>query len=447
MNPDIFLDLGKIPPQATDIEEAVLGAMIIEPVCIDLVNEILPSVAFYKDSNRIICEAIYSLKKSGNPIDLLTVIEELKRIKKLDEIGGPYHLTQLTNTIAGSYHVEYHARIVLEKYLSREVIRLSYESLKNGFDERMSVDDLITENQKELTRLIEMVAGNNNRSLIDIISQSLDEIHKAKENPEKAFGVPTPIMELNDVTGGWQKGDLIILAGRPSRGKTAFALANIRSACEAGKSAIVFSIEMKDTQLMKRLIWSFGFDPDEAGGIVSRWNLDIDEKTNIGVPYIINNCRAIKRMKGLDFVVIDYLGLMDLPKGDNRAYQIGDITRALKNMAKELDVPVLLLCQLSREIEKRGNKKHELSDLRDSGNIEQDADIVLFISRPFLDGTLYDKNDESTEFLTVLEIAKNRNGKCPVTIKARHNEQVNYYTDWSTQEYKGYFGGSQPDVF
>jgi replicative DNA helicase len=384
------------------------------------------------------------LKQRGNPIDILTVSNELKKGNRLDQVGGVYHLTQLTNSIASSAHAEFHARVVLERYLSREIINLASETLNKAFDTSISVDDLFIHNQKELIRLTEMIAGNNNRTLIDIISQSLDEIHKVKENPETSFGVPTPLSELNNITGGWQRGDLIILAGRPSRGKTAFALANIRSACEAGKSAVIFSIEMKDTQLMKRLIWSFGTDPDEAGGIISRWDLSIDEKPNIGVPYIVNNCRAIKRTKGLDFVVIDYLGLMDLPKGDNRAYQIGDITRALKNMAKEMDVPVFLLCQLSREIEKRGKKKHELSDLRDSGNIEQDADIVLFISRPFLDGTLSDKNDESTEFLTVLEVAKNRNGKCPVTIKARHNEKVNHYEDWEAKEYLGYFGGSQP---
>ena len=442
-------EIDKIPPQAIELEEAVLGAMLIDQSCIDVVMSTIPIEAFYRDNHRVICNAIFTLKRTSKAIDLYTVSEQLKTDGKLDIVGGPYFLTQLTNKVAGSYNTEYHCKVLLDKYLSRELIRISTELNESAYNQTNEPDELITNAQKSLTGLMDMIGGNLNRNLLDIITESLDQIEMARSHPEEAFGVPTPLAQLNTITNGWQKSDLIILAGRPSRGKTAFALANVRSACEAGKSVLVFSLEMKDTQLMKRLIWSHDVIPNEAGGKISRWKLDIDQRAGIDVNYITSNCRAMKRTKGLDLVVIDYLQLMKLPKGDNRTYQIGDVTNALKTLAKDLDIPVILLSQLNRDIERRTNREPEMSDLRESGNIEQDADVVLFVSRPIMDGIEEDKDGNSTELMTVLKLAKHRNGKCPVRIKARNNAMVNFYSDWdeTTYEYQKHIGGSQPDKF
>ena len=445
---EIMQDLGKIPPQAIELEEAILGAMIVEPSCIDVVQELIPSDAFYKDTHRVVCEAIFSLKKQSYPVDLLTVTEQLKKEGKLDIVGGPYFLAQLTSKVATSAHVEFHCKVVLEKYLAREIIRYSSDIQERASDNMYSIDDLLAESETGLKEIMQYLNRNIKRSLLDIISQSLDEIRFAKEHPDQAFGIPSPLEAVNRLTNGWQNSDLIILAGRPSRGKTAFALANIRTCCEAGKRALMFSLEMKDTQLMKRLIWSHGIDPDEAGGKISRWNLDVDQTGGIDASYIVNTCRSIKRIKGLDFVVVDYLQLMAMGKGENRNYQIGDIMAALKNLAKELDIPIMLLSQLNRDIEKRTSREPEMSDLRESGNIEQDADVVVFITRPWMDGILEDKDGNSTEYITVLKFSKHRNGKCGVKIKARNNEKVNFYEDWETynSEFR-YLGGSQPDAF
>jgi len=447
MNNQLY-DLGKIPPQAIDMEEAVIGAMINDPICIDTVKTMLTPDAFYKESNRYVCEAIFTIHKASNPVDLLTILNELKRVTKLEQIGGPYYLTQLSSSVASSANVEYHARIVQEKYISREVIRLSLIGQERAFDESMDILDTIAENQKHMDELMELLVGKHTRSLLDIISETLDELTKSREH---TFGVPTPLTTLNNLINGWQPADLVILAGRPSRGKTAFALANVRSACEARKRVAVFSLEMKDTQLMKRLIYSMDKNYEEAGGIISTWNLDIFEKGGVDINYIVGNSRLIKRTKGLDMIVIDYLGLMRLPKAENRAYSIGEATRALKALAKELNVPIMLLAQLNREIEKRTNHTHSLSDLRESGDIEQDADMVIFISRPVMDGVTEDKDGNSTEFLTVIQVEKHRNGKAPERIKARNNDRVNYYSDWDEPDYnrpaRDYTRSSGPDQF
>jgi replicative DNA helicase len=439
---NLSYELGKIPPQATELEEAVLGAMILESESIDRVKALIPPEAFYKESHRIICEAIYDLHKRIDPVDTLTLVEELKQRGKLDQVGGPYFLTQLTDKVASAAHVEYHAKVVLEKYVSREVIRLSTNGQEQAFRSDVDIMETIAEALKSLDGLLEMVVGKHNRTLVDIITDTLDELNRPKD---QLFGVPTPLTTLNILTNGWQPADLIILAGRPSRGKTAFALANVRTACEAGKNVAVFSLEMKDTQLMKRLIYSLDRSYEEAGGIISTWNLDIFEKGGIGIDYIVGKSRLLKRTTGLDLIVIDYLGLMRLPKAENRAYAIGEVTRALKALAKELNVPVMLLAQLNRDIEKRGSHAHVLSDLRESGDIEQDADVVVFISRPYMDGVVEDRDGNPTDYLTVIQIEKHRNGKAPVKIKARNNERVNYYRDWD--EIPGAVPTHQPEAF
>ena len=444
--------LGKIPPQALDLEESVIGAMLIQPYCIDEVKLILPAEAFYRESNQLIAEAIYQLHGSSRPIDIMTVTNELKRIGKLDLIGGPYYLTQLTSKVASSAHAEYHAKVVQEKYIQRELIRIGNDSHNLGFDETVDISDSLNQVQTDVNGLQELLVGKKNRELSDIINDSLNYLAKSKT---QLFGLPTPSDRLNNLTNGWQNSDLIILAGRPSMGKTAFALANIRSACEAGKHIAMFSLEMTDIKLMNRLIASVACSDnisyEEAGGIISRWPLHIFEQGGIGLDFIIGNARLLARTSGMDGIVIDYLQLMRLPKADTKNDAIGQITKGLKVLAKELKVPIILLCQLNRKSEERKGWRHEMSDLRDSGEIEQDADVIVFITRPVKRGYIQDENGMNIENMTVLQLAKQRDGEADKDIQLRNNDLVNYYTDWDTPDFsrpvRDYSESQNNDIF
>jgi len=433
---DADFNLGKIPPQCLDLEESVIGAMLIQPYCIDEVKLILPADAFYREPNQIIAEAIYQLHGSSRPVDTMTVTNELKRIGKLDMIGGPYYLTQLISKVASSAHAEYHAKVVQEKYIQRELIRIGNDSQNLGFDETVDISDSLNRVQTDVNGLQELLVGKKNRELIDIISDSLNYLAKSKT---QLFGLPTPSDRLNNLTNGWQNSDLIILAGRPSMGKTAFALANIRSACEAGKRIAMFSLEMTDVKLMNRLIASVACSDncsyEEAAAIISRWPLHIFEQGGVGLDFIIGNARLLARTTGLDGVVIDYLQLMRLPKADTKNDAIGQIMKGLKSLAKELKIPVIPLCQLNRKSEERKGWRHEMSDIRDSGEIEQDADVVVFITRPVKRGYTVDENGMNIENMTVLQLAKQRDGAADVDIQLRNNDLVNYYVDWDTPDF------------
>lgn len=433
---DAISDLGMIPPQCLDLEESVIGAMLIQPYCIDEVKLILPADAFYRESHQIIAEAIYQLHGSSRPVDTMTVTNELKRIGKLDMVGGPYYLTQLTSKVASSAHAEYHAKVVQEKYIQRELIRIGNDSQNLGFDETVDISDSLNQVQTDVNGLQELLVGKKNRGLIDIISDSLNYLAKSKT---QLFGLPTPSDRLNNLTNGWQNSDLIILAGRPSMGKTSFALANIRSACEAGKRIAMFSLEMTDIKLMNRLIASVACSDncsyEESAAIISRWPLHIFEQCGVGLDFIIGNARLLARTTGLDGVVIDYLQLMRLPKADTKNDAIGQIMKGLKSLAKELKIPVIPLCQLNRKSEERKGWRHEMSDIRDSGEIEQDADVIVFITRPVKRGYTVDENGMNIENMTVLQLAKQRDGAADVDIQLRNNDLVNYYVDWGTPDF------------
>jgi replicative DNA helicase len=439
MNTD---NLGKIPPQSINLEEAVLGAMLIESYCIDQVKMILPAEAFYRESNRIIAQTIFDMHARFVPVELLTVMEELKRAGKLDMVGGPYYLTQLTGKVASSANAEYHAKVVQEKFIKRELIRVGSDSQELGFDETNDLNDSINQVQTDVNGLQELHVGKKNRELSDIITDSLNYLSKSKT---QLFGIPTPSCRLNSLTNGWQQADLIVLAGRPSMGKTAFALANIRSGCEAGKRLAIFSLEMTDIKLMNRLICSMNCGYDEAGGIISRWPLSIFEQGGIGLDFIVGNSRLLARTSGLDGIVIDYLQLIRLPKADTKNDAIGLIMKGLKALAKELKIPVILLCQLNRKCEERKGWRHEMSDLRDSGEIEQDADVIVFITRPIKRGFKQDDEGQNIENMTVLQLAKQRDGEADKDVQLRNNDHVNYYRDWD--EIPGTIPTHQPDVF
>ena len=431
----INLEKGKLPPQVLDLEEAVLGAMMIDKKGVDDVIDILQPDAFYKDGHRHIFEAIVQLFTDTQPIDLLTVSAQLRKNGTLDLAGGDYYLIQLTQKISSSAHIEFHSRIILQKYIQRSLIKISSELIEESYDETTDVFDLL---DRAESRLYEVTQGNIKRSSETAQSLVLQAKKRIEEiaSKEGLSGIATGFDKLDKITSGWQPSDLIIIAARPGMGKTAFVLSMARNiAIDFGHPVALFSLEMSSVQLITRLISSeTGLSSEKlrTGKLEKHeWeqlsikvkNLEkaplfIDDTPSLSIFDLRAKSRRLASQHGIKLIVVDYLQLMTAggsngKGGGNREQEISTISRNLKALAKELSVPVIALSQLSRAVETRGTSKRPLlSDLRESGAIEQDADIVSFIYRPE-----YYKIDEwddegatptagQAEFI----IAKHRNG-------------------------------------
>lgn len=449
-------DYGKLPPQAVDLEEAVLGALMLDKEALTDVIDILKKESFYKDDHQKIYEAILDLFQRSEPIDILTVTQELKKRGELELIGGPFYIAQLTNRVASSANVEFHARIIVQKHIQRELIKISSETIKNAYDETIDVFDLLDTAE---AKLFEVAEGNIRKSYED-----MDKLlHKAVKQLELisksdgTSGVPTGFTSLDRVTGGFQKSDMVVLAARPGMGKTAFVLSMARNAAvDYKKGVAIFSLEMSSLQLVNRLIAS---ETEIAGEKLKKGNLEPWEweqlNTRIGkltnAPIFINDtpglsvfelraqCRRLKAEKDIQMVIIDYLQLMTAAveggKG-NREQEISTISRAVKGIAKELNIPVIALSQLSRAVETRGgDKRPQLSDLRESGAIEQDADMVMFIYRPEYYGIEGDDIGESTQGMAELIIAKHRNGSTE-DVKIRFQNHLAKFVNWENDTFE-----------
>ncbi|CAM3990704.1 replicative DNA helicase [Flavobacterium branchiophilum] len=433
--PIIGLEKGKIPPQALDLEEAVLGAMMIDKKGVDEVIDILQPDAFYKDSNKYIFEAIFQLFTDSQPIDLLTVSAQLKKNAKLDLAGGDMYLIQLTQKISSSAHIEFHSRIILQKYIQRSLIRISSEIIEESYDETTDVFDLL---DKAESKLYEVTQGNIKRSsetaqsLVTQAKRRIEEI----AGKEGLSGVATGFDKLDKLTSGWQPSDLIIIAARPGMGKTAFVLSMARNiSIDFGHPVALFSLEMSSVQLITRLISSeTGLSSEKlrTGKLEKHeWeqlsikvkNLEkaplyIDDTPSLSIFDLRAKSRRLASQYGIKLIIVDYLQLMTAggsngKAGGNREQEISTISRNLKALAKELEVPVIALSQLSRAVETRGTSKRPLlSDLRESGAIEQDADIVSFIYRPEYYKIEEWDDDEASPTAGQAEfiIAKHRNG-------------------------------------
>ncbi|EJL63742.1 replicative DNA helicase [Flavobacterium sp. CF136] len=431
----INLEKGKLPPQVLDLEEAVLGAMMIDKKGVDDVIDILQPDAFYKDAHKFIFEAIVQLFTETQPIDLLTVSTQLKKNGKLELAGGDFYLIQLTQKIASSAHIEFHSRIILQKYIQRSLIRISSEIIEESYDETTDVFDLL---DKAESKLYEVTQGNIKRSSETAQSLVLQAKKRIEEiaGKEGLSGVATGFEKLDQVTSGWQPSDLIIIAARPGMGKTAFVLSMARNiAIDFGHPVAVFSLEMASVQLITRLISSeTGLSSEKlrTGKLEKHeWEqlstkvkdlekapLFIDDSPSLSIFDLRAKCRRLASQHGIKLIIVDYLQLMTAGGsgkggGGNREQEISTISRNLKALAKELNVPVIALSQLSRAVETRGSSKRPLlSDLRESGAIEQDADIVSFIYRPeYYKIEEWDDDEQSptagqAEFI----IAKHRNG-------------------------------------
>lgn len=431
----ISLEKGKIPPQALDLEIAVLGAMMIDKKGIDDVIDILHPEAFYDKKHQEIYAAIYTLFQNSEPTDLLTVSQQLRKDGKLELVGGDFYLINLTQKVASSAHIEYHARIILQKYIQRKLISISSDIIETAYDETVDVFDLLDLAEGKLFEVTQGNLKKGSEDAGDLVKQALKKIQDIS-NQDGMSGLETGFTKLDALTSGWQPSDLIIIAARPGMGKTAFVISMAKNmAIDFGHPVALFSLEMSSVQLITRMISSeTGLTSEKLrkGNLEAHeWEqlnvkvkklsdapIYIDDTPSLSIFDLRAKARRLVSQHGVKIIVIDYLQLMTAggsagKGGGNREQEISTISRNLKALAKELNVPVIALSQLSRAVETRGGSKRPLlSDLRESGAIEQDADIVSFIFRPEYYGmTEWDDDDHTPcegqgEFI----VAKHRNG-------------------------------------
>ena len=394
---------GKLPPQAVDIEEAVLGALMLEKSPInDVIDIINNSDIFYKDSHKKIYQAIHDLFSESESIDILTVTQKLRTHGTLEEVGGPYYISQLTSRVASAAHAEAHARILVQKFILRELIRTSSKIIQNAYDETTDVFDLLDEAESELFAIAEGNIRKDYDSMSGLMQKAQKEIEAAMLRKDGINGVPSGFTELDKLTSGWQKSDMIVIAARPGMGKTALVLSMARNiAVDYKKPLAIFSLEMSSLQLVNRLISGEAEIPTEdirRGRFTEKdykyffqrtkrlteAPIFIDDTPALSIFELRAKARRLKQQHNIQLIIIDYLQLMSSSgKGGTREQEISNISRSIKEIAKELEIPIIALSQLSRGVETRGGEKRPmLSDLRDSGAIEQDADIVSFIYRP-----------------------------------------------------------------
>jgi replicative DNA helicase len=434
---------GKVPPQAKELEEAILGAIMLEKSAFDTVVEILKPECFYVEAHQRIYKAMQSLAVKSLPIDLLTVVEELKLKEDLEFVGGPYYVTKLTNAVVSSANIEAHSRIVLQKFIQRELIRISGEIIGDAYEDSTDVFDMLDDAESKLFEITNNHLRKNFDSIDTVLVKTIQRIEDMRNRQEDITGVPTGFPSLDKVTYGWQPTDLIILAARPSVGKTAFALNLARSAAlDPHKPTAVgfFSLEMSSAQLVQRIlsaeseIWLEKIARGKLEehemkqlykrGIerLSKAPIFIDDSAALNIFELRAKCRRLKNKHNIGIIIIDYLQLMSgsADRNSNREQEISKISRDLKGLAKELQVPIIALSQLSREVEKRkeGNKMPQLSDLRESGAIEQDADMVMFLYRPEYYDITANEFGENNKGETHVKIAKHRNGSLE-TIKLK----------------------------
>ena len=423
--------IGKTMPNATELEEAVLGALMISRDAVTSVMDIVTPDTFYHNSHKVIYRAILDLFTACEPVDILTVSNKLRKGGELDSVGGSVYLAELTNRVASAANVEYHSRILAQKYIMRRVIEAGTKAVKAAYEDHDDAFDVLESAERDLFSI-----WNNNESkgatqLAGPALEALKTAHAAAQAVDGVVGVPSGLLTLDKVTGGYKSPDLIIIAARPGMGKTALAMNAAFNAAKNGHPVAVFSLEMSKTQLANRILASYtginshrlsngnlhDYEWQELQTAVEQMAsipLYIDDNPGMTVYQMMAACRRLKMKHGIKMVVVDYIQLMevrDKPKGQNREQDVSQISRGLKLMAKELEVPVIALSQLSRAVETRGGTKRPiLSDLRESGAVEQDADIVAFIYRPEYYEIMEDENGQSLKGIAEIIFAKHRNG-------------------------------------
>ena len=443
--------LGKVPPQAIELEEAVLGALMLEKDALTSVIDILKVESFYKEAHKVIFQAILDLFTESQPIDLLTVTTQLRKNGALEVAGGAFYITDLTSKVASAANIEFHARIITEQSIKRELIRISSTIQKDAFEDTTDVFELLDAMEQSLFEISEKNIRKNYATMSSIMRDAIAELEVRKNQKDGLTGVPSGFTALDRVTSGWQKSDLVIIAARPAMGKTAFVLSVLRNAAvDHNRPVAIFSLEMSSVQLVNRLISSeaeLDSDKIKKGTLadhewaqlvhktakLSKAPLFVDDTPALSILELRAKCRKLKAQHDIQMVVVDYLQLMSGDSkggfGGNREQEIASISRALKKIAKELSIPVIALSQLSRAVETRGgDKRPQLSDLRESGAIEQDADMVMFLYRPEYYGITEDEGGASTAGVGEVIIAKHRNGSLE-NIKLRFIGRYTKFTD------------------
>lgn len=428
-NPDLSdYVFGRVMPQALPLEEAVLGAIMLDRDAMDRVSQILRPESFYSDPHKLIYRAAIALFERNEPIDLLTVTEEMRRRGDLDKVDGGIYIVELANRVASAANIEYHARIVAQKFVQREIIRVGTDAIRTAYEDST---DAIEHLDNFEQAVMEIESGKSAKASTDIATlmarTAIDA--DAARSKKGVTGIPSGIRVLDELTGGFQDSDLIILAARPGMGKTSLGLTIARNAAKDYRVPVAFfSLEMSNAQLAQRIAASEAAiniadlrqgkvtDMDlqaisSAAESFSNVPLYIDETASLSIMQLRGKCRNLKKEHGIRLVIVDYLGLME-GDGDNREQVVSKISRRLKGIAKELNVPVIALSQLSRAVESRGGSKRPgLSDLRDSGGIEEAADMVCFIYRPEYYHIAEDESGNSTQDMAEIIIAKHRNGR------------------------------------
>ncbi|RDI40893.1 replicative DNA helicase [Falsibacillus pallidus] len=420
---DLFND--RIPPQNIEAEQAVLGAIFLEPASLTVASEVLIPDDFYRSSHQKIYNVILKLSDVGKAIDLITVSEELGAAKELEDVGGISYLSELAAAVPTAANIEYYARIVEEKSLLRRLIRTATNIAKDGYSREDEVEALLGEAEKNIMEVAQRKNAGAFHNIKDVLVRTYDNIELLHNRQGDITGIATGFAELDRMTAGFQRNDLIIVAARPSVGKTAFAL-NIAQnvATKTEENVAIFSLEMGAEQLVMRMLCAEGninaqnlrtgslTDEDwrkltMAMGSLSNSGIFIDDTPGIRITEIRSKCRRLKQEHGLGMILIDYLQLIQGSgrSGENRQQEVSEISRSLKELARELQVPVIALSQLSRGVEQRQDKRPMMSDIRESGSIEQDADIVAFLYRD----DYYDKESENKNIIEII-IAKQRNG-------------------------------------
>lgn len=450
---------GKVQPQAIPLEEAVLGALMLDKDALVTVMDIITDKSFYDERNGLIYKAIISLFEKSHPVDLLTVTEELKKRGDLEKVGGPAYLVDLTNRVASSANIEFHARIIAQKHIQRQLIKVATKIIHDAYEDTTDVFELLDDAEQGLFEITQSNLTRQHKTMGQLTSEFMKLMDELKNKKDGLTGVPTGFTKLDRLTSGWQPSDLIIVAARPAMGKTSFVLALARNAAlDFKKPVAIFSLEMSGVQLVQRLValeseidsyklrngkledyeWTQLNHTIERLGEVP---IFIDDTPGINIFELRAKCRRLKKQHDIQLVIIDYLQLMSGTqenRNTNREQEISNISRSLKGLAKELNVPVIALSQLSRAVEVRGgDKRPQLSDLRESGAIEQDADMVNFIYRPEYYHITETPDGQSLKNVAEIIIAKNRHGPTD-TIKLKWIPGFAKFTDLEYDDFDSF---------
>jgi replicative DNA helicase len=445
---DISDSLGKLPPQALDLEEAVLGALMLEKNALNAVVEFLKPEHFYKESHKEVYAAIVDLFKSSDPVDMRTVVNQLRKTGKLELIGGAYAIAELTSKVSSAANIEFHSRVIMEMAIKRELIQVASQIHHNAYEDTTDVFELLDKTEQSIFEISDSNLRKNYDSMRNLMTRAIQELQLLKEHKDGLTGVPSGFTGLDRMTSGWQRSDLVIIAARPGMGKTAFVVSALRNAAVDFKVPVaIFSLEMASIQLVNRMISA---EAELEGEKIKRGTLAehewtqlvhktnklttapifIDDTPALSVLELRAKSRRLRAEHNVQLIVVDYLQLMRGDQGGNREQEIASISRALKGIAKELNVPVLALSQLSRGVETRGgDKRPQLSDLRESGSIEQDADIVMFLYRPEYYKITVDEEGMPTQGMGEIIIAKHRNGSVG-SVKLKFIGKYTKFTDF-----------------